>query len=92
MNLQTKINNIVQVSTSPSGYVDKELFQILAVLLASEIKGDEADQEKYDLINKSISDTIGLGHSLISCGQFTEGKKGKAAIKRLADKINKSKS
>lgn len=87
MNLQTKINNIVQASTSPSGYVDKELFQILAVFLATEIKGDEADQEKYEMINKSISDTIGFGHSLISCSQFAEGKRGKAAMKRLAGKL-----
>ena len=87
MNLQTKINNIVQASTSPSGYVDKEFFQILAVLLASELKGDDDDQRKYDLINKSISDTLGVGHSLISCGQFTGGKKGKAAMKRLAGKL-----
>lgn len=87
MSLQAKINNIIQVSTSPSGVIDKELFQILATLLASEFKGDDGDQRKYDLINKSISDALGVGHSLISCGQFVEGKKGQSAIKRLAGKL-----
>ena len=87
MNLQSKINNIIQASTSQSGYVDKELFQILAVMLGNELTGSEDDQAKYDLINKAISDTIGIGHSLISCGQFVEGKKGQSAIKRLALKL-----
>lgn len=75
MGLETKINNIIQASTSPSGVIDKELFQILATLLATELKGDDGDQKKYVQINKVISDVLGIGHSLISCGQFVEGKK-----------------
>ncbi|MEH6648882.1 MAG: hypothetical protein V7707_02520 [Motiliproteus sp.] len=90
MNIQQLLNDLEAGCTYRTArgesIFDKELFIVKSALIFS-LKSEGIDDEQSTKLkaefDRHIPKILGVGHSLYSCIQFGDGKKGKAAIEAL---------
>ena len=88
MDIVTAIEKFKAKCTDSNGHFDKDYFRVLIVLLQLGLKFRGKDLEDYySEMNKQIYRFLGAGHSLSSCMQFMQGKKGQVTLDRVKDKM-----
>jgi hypothetical protein len=77
------LDHMVQLSRDACGQLDKDVFRIFALthLCYLEQQGLCNDVVKKEF-SSHLRRLLGHGHSLVSCVQFAQGKKGRAAMEK----------